>query len=275
MDSNIANELGSRFHPVVFLRTDTKPENAMQPRAGMKSGCVMPYFAQAAVKGRTAVFDRDTFLCAGASSGLCFGRAYDRWLPGGIDTFAAFFSHGLASAKDPELYEKVISFMPEKRQEMFRTGECMHYSQEIARKFIEEQMPNYDLPEKYAVYKPLAELKDDEVPLSVIFTVNPVQMSALMHLAGALPDGNGMACTSRASACQAIGSEVVRQGEKDVPNAVLGLTDLAGRLHSRNLIPNEYLTYAVPWKMFLAMDASAKENSIFQSHVWKELNKSN
>ncbi len=60
-------------------------------------------------------------------------------------------------------------------------------------------------------------------------------------------------------------------GEDLLPSAVLGLTDLAGRLHVRNLIPHEYLTYAVPWKLYLEMEEAAKADSIFQTHVWKEL----
>lgn len=271
MESIIARHLRGKYHPVAFLRTDTKPTGAIQPRPGLKSGCVMAYFAQAAVKGKTAVFDRSTCMCAGAVSGLCFGRAYDHWLPGGIDTFAAFFSHGLADAKDPAEYRKIIAALPESRREMFTTGECMHHSRETARTYILEKMPAYDLPETYAVYKPLSAVREEETPLAVIFTVDPVELSALMHLAGALPNGNGITATSRASACQAIGSEVVKQGEAEVPAAVLGLTDLAGRLHLRNLIPREYLTYAVPWKMYREMENAAKSDSIFQAHVWKQL----
>ena len=66
--------------------------------------------------------------------------------------------------------------------------------------------------------------------------------------------GNGYA------ACQALGSKVVQESKKEVPSAVIGMTDLAGRGHCQKVIPNEYMTYAVTWEMFLAIEAAASKS---------------
>ena len=110
------------------------------------------------------------------------------------------------------------------------------------KKFIDDEITAIpEISGKYAVFKPIEDLMDGETPLSVIFTVNPVELAVLMHLAGSLPGGNGLSTSSRISACQALGSNVLQESKKDVPNGVLGMTDLAGRGHCRNVIPNEYL----------------------------------
>lgn len=268
MDSMLAKELGGKYHPVVFLRTNEKPNGALQPKSGGRGGCVMSYFAQAALNGKTAVFDRDTIMCAGAVSGFCFGRTYDTWLPGGIDTYSAFFSGGLSSAKDPSMYQKLIDNMPKAAQAKFIEGERIHASREAAEDFILHEMPCYALLETYAVLKPLSELRDDEVPISVTFTVNAVELSALTHLAAALPGKYDMRSTAQNAGCQSIGSVVLAESEREHPRAVLGFLDLASREHTRRLISECYLTYSVPWKMFQEMEAAVSE-SVLTTHLWK------
>lgn len=268
MDSKLAKELRGNYHPVAFLRTNTKPETAMQPKSGARGGCVMSYFAQAALNGKTAVFDKDTILCAGAVSGFCFGRAYETWLPGGMETYAAFFSGGLSSAKDPVMYQKFVENLPKGSQAAFLEGERLHSSYKVAENFVKETMPNYPLPETYAVLKPLSDLEADEVPISVTFTVNPVGVSALTHLIAALPGAYDTITTARHSGCQSIGSVVLQESESDSPRAVLGFLDLAARKYVRRLIPDEYLTFSVPWKMFLEMEDAVSE-SVLTTHLWK------
>ncbi|WP_048062062.1 DUF169 domain-containing protein [Methanocorpusculum labreanum] len=269
MESTTTDELGGAFRPIVFLRTDTYPSNAISPKEGARRGCVMGFISHVIRDRKTAVFTKETCLCAGAAAGLCFGNSYAA-SPGGVDTFAAFFSYGLESAKDPETYQKFCDRMPEKSRRKFLEGERMHVDSETAKKFIDDEITAIpEISGKYAVFKPLEDLVEGEVPVSVIFTVNPVELAALMHLAGSLPGGNGLTASSRISACQALGSKVLQESKKEVPNAVLGMTDLAGRGHCRNVIPNEYMTYSVPWNMFLAMEEAAPK-SFFQTMTWEK-----
>lgn len=154
----------------------------------------------------------------------------------------------------------------------FIEGERFFPSQECAYRWITEGLPIYDFPEKYVILKPLTALAEKEVPQSVIFTVNPLELTALMMLAGSISGGNKMALapTPQSSACQVIGAHVFRQAESESPCAVLGLFDLAARFYTRKWIPDEYLTYAVPWKLYLQLEKAALDG-VFQSTVWKDL----
>lgn len=266
MESRIATELGGAFGPIVFMRTDTCPSDAISPKEGARRGCVMGFISHVIRDRKTAVFTKETCLCAGATTGLCFGNGYAAAI-GGVDTFAAFFSYGLESAKDPATYQKFCERMPENTRRKYLEGERMHADFETAKAFINNEVTAITpISGKYAVFKPLEDLLDGDIPVSVIFTVNPVELAALMHLAGSLPGGNGLYASSRMSACQALGSKVLQESKNDVPNGVLGMTDLAGRGHCRNVIPNEYMTYAVPWEMFFAMEAVAPK-SFFQTMI--------
>lgn len=52
MQSNIARELDGKFKPIVLIKTDDKPENAIGPKAG-RGGCVMSFVAQTIAKEKS------------------------------------------------------------------------------------------------------------------------------------------------------------------------------------------------------------------------------
>jgi len=62
------------YAPVAVMLTDDRPERATQFKKN-QWGCVATLLV-AASKGRTAVFDRDTFGCVGGGVGLGFGDQY-------------------------------------------------------------------------------------------------------------------------------------------------------------------------------------------------------
>lgn len=269
MKSIIAEKIGMKYNPVAFLRTDWKPENAVQPKAGARGGCVMSYFAQAAVNGKTAVFDCDTYICAGAKAGLCFGSGYGTANECKEEFFAAFFTKGADAAKDKEKYMAIVERMPKASQRKMIEGERMYPSFDAAYKAVmdEKRFCNFDA--EYAVYIPLSDLPEDQTPKSVIFTVNPIQITALMHVLKAL-GGQYKTQASNYSGCQSIGSEVVTLERDGSPKAVLGLTDLAARAYVRNIIPDDCLTFAVPWKMFLEMEAAVND-SVLETVIWEKI----
>jgi uncharacterized protein (DUF169 family) len=69
MKSITAEKLRLDHEPVAILWSNTKPEGALQIKPHIQT-CIMPFFAQVAMKGKTAVFDRETYGCPGARAGL-------------------------------------------------------------------------------------------------------------------------------------------------------------------------------------------------------------
>lgn len=118
--------------------------------------------------------------------------------------------------------------------------------------------------------KPLRELTDDEIPESVIFTVDAVQLTALMTLAGSIREGINDTVTPQGAACQMIGAYVFKEAESHDPRAVLGMIDLAARKNVGKILPDNVLTYAVPWQLFLGLEKEA-EGGIFKSPLWLDL----
>ncbi|MCY6484624.1 DUF169 domain-containing protein [Clostridium aestuarii] len=268
MKSLIIESLKPHLEPMVLLRSNQKPEGALQPLPD-KYVCIMSFYAQVAAKGKTAVFDRETYGCSGARAGLGFGSAYGDEM-GGYDTFAAFFSKGLKEAKDKEKYKEIANKVnPHVRRKLIK-GERFHTSRKKAYKWLTKDLPIYDFPEKYVILKPLKDLKENEIPQSVIFNVNPLQLTALMTLAGSIREGINDTVTPQGAACQMIGAYVFHEAESDNPRAVLGMIDLAARKNIKGILPNDTLTYAVPWKLFLDLEEEAKEG-IFKSPLWLDI----
>ncbi|QZY56385.1 DUF169 domain-containing protein [Crassaminicella profunda] len=268
MKSEIVKALNPEFEAVALLRSNKKPEGAMQPLPG-KYVCIMSFYAQVVSKGKIAVFDRDTYGCPGARAGLGFGSAYGEEM-GGFDTFAAFFSKGIEDAKDKEKYQAIADQAnPHVRRKLI-LGERFHTSREKAYKWITKELPVYDFPEKYVILKPLKDVTEDEIPQCVIFNVNPIQLTALMSIAGSIRDGINDTLTPQGAACQMIGAYVFYEAEAEDSRAVLGMIDLAARKNVRGVLPDELLTYAVPWKLFLELEEEAK-TGIFKSPLWLDL----
>jgi len=89
--SRIAEVLRLQYEPVAVLWSNEKPEKALH-FAPHRWGCVMWLIAQAA-KGKTAVFDRETFGCYGGGVALGFGDWY-ALSPLGREGFLHFLSNG-------------------------------------------------------------------------------------------------------------------------------------------------------------------------------------
>ena len=79
--------------------------------------------------------------------------------------------------------------------------------------------------------------------------------------------------TPQASACQAIGNQVFYQAEQDKPKAVLGLLDIASIQHIKRWIPDDYITYSIPWDLYLKLEEASKDDSVFQGYVWNSIKK--
>ena len=262
MDSYISNELGLRFPPIVLLKSDEKPDDAKGPKAG-KGGCVMSFVAQTIAKRTTTYFGRENITCGGISSGFGWGSGLPK--EEDIDFQATFLSCGIESAPDKDAYQKRLDNMP-RVSEMFREGERIFTDFNTAKENIKNR-PIYDEGE-YVIFKGIENLNEGEIPKSVIFTLNPLELTILIQLNTSFRTDNACLLTPQASSCQSIGCFVFKQDESDDPVPVLGPIDIAGRSKTKHFIPNDYLTLAMPWKLFLKLEEVSKK-SVLQTELWK------
>ncbi len=264
MQSLIAKELDMKFPPIVLIKTDTKPEDAIGPKAG-KGGCVMSFIAQTIAKRKTTYFGRENIACGGISVGFGWGSSMAD--EDAIDFQATFLSLGVDSAPNREEYEKRLETMAKPTREMFRHGERIYCDFESAKAGIKSR-PVYD-EGKYVIFKGLENLEEGEIPKSVIFTVNPIELTVLIQINSSFRDNNASLLTPQASSCQAIGNFTFRESESDDPKPVLSPIDFAGRSKMKHFIPNDYMTVSMPWELFLKLEEVGK-NSVLQTDLWKK-----
>lgn len=269
MESRIAQKLKLRYSPVVLSWSEARPEKAAEFKEG-KWGCVMWMVARAA-RGGTAVCGRKTFGCWGGGVGLGFGDAYKQF-PGGEDGFCHFLSIGNDQwDTGRQMADKVKPHMTADSFEHFMHGERYMQSPEQVKRFI-RGLPITDIPAPFVVFKPLAEIDDGAEGQVVIFLADPDQLSALVILANYGRETNENVIIPYAAGCQTIGIYPYREAESDLPRAVVGLTDISARTYIRQQLGDHLMTFAVPIKMFKAMEANVT-GSFLERPVWEKLAK--
>ncbi|HON58748.1 MAG TPA: DUF169 domain-containing protein [Smithella sp.] len=269
MESAIARAIQSKYQPVALLWSNEKPDAVMQFAEG-KWGCVM-WLALHAAKGKMAVADQKTFGCFGGGVGLGFGNLYKNF-PGGEEGFCHFLSVGNAQRPGgKELAESVKPFMTRESYDNFLHGERYVQTPELVEKFI-ENLPMTNIPAKYVVFRPLSGIDPTkEKPQTILFFVNPDQLSALTVLANYGRSGNENVIIPYAAGCQTIGIYPYREAQSKNPRAVVGLTDLSARVYVRKQLSDPHLmTFAVPYALFEEMERNVP-GSFLERHTWKSL----
>jgi len=270
MRSTVAQKAGLRYEPVAILWSNTKPEGALQVRPHVQA-CTIPFFAQVAVKGKTAVFDRETYGCPGARAGLGFGNGYYGAFKGaGVEFMSAFFAKGAESSQNPEAYCASVQRVPRRGRAKFIHGECFHKDPETAKRFMTADLPITDIADQYVIFTPLSKVKPGEHPVIVVFVADPLQVTELVTLVGAILEGTDPVWIPPMAACQQIGAFVYDEARKEHPRAVLGYTDLSARENVGKMIPENMFTFAVPFSPFEEMEAEA-EDGVFDGPIGKGL----
>ncbi|MEW5736689.1 MAG: DUF169 domain-containing protein [Thermodesulfobacteriota bacterium] len=268
MESKIARAVALKHDPVAVLVSDEKPEGALQFTKG-KWGCVMFLFANAA-RGKTAVFDRETYGCWGGGVGLGFGTAYLAF-PGGTDCFSHFLSSGNARwEKGRQMGEMLKQAAGAEFAENFLEGERYKETPELVDQFLTE-LPMRDLGTQYVQFAPLSRVDPEaRPPETVVFLADPDQLSALVNLVNYARPGIENVIIPWAAGCQTIGILPFREAEREKPRAVVGLTDLSARKSVRKLLGPDVLSFSMPWTMFLAMEEKV-EGSFLSRPTWQAL----
>ena len=265
MDSAIARAIGARFEPVALLFSDELPGGAMQFAPG-KWGCVMWLLLAAAAKGRPAAAGRETFGCLGGGTGLGFGNQYENW-PGGIACFYGFLSTGngaqagVGATPGPGLRRNAAADLA--------AGERYLKDPATTKRFV-DALPMIEVPTRYVVLKPLAQVGPHERPEVVIFLVDPDRLSALVVLANYGRDGNENVIIPWGAGCQTIGILAYREARSEHPRAIVGLTDLSARKYVAAQVGHQQMTFAVPLAMFEEMEANVP-GSFLERDTWREL----
>ena len=188
-----------------------------------------------------------------------------------VDCFTHFLSSGnIHSDKGKEVARALEASAGKTFTDEFLEGEGYVKTPELVEQFLDE-LPMRDIGSKYLLFKPLPETDPAlETPETVVFTANPDQISALVILANYAREGIENVAIPWAAGCQTIGILPFKEAESASPRAVVGLTDISARKYVRKLLGAEYLSFAMPWKMFLEMEDNV-EGSFLERATWRSL----
>jgi hypothetical protein len=136
----------------------------------------------------------------------------------------------------------------------------------MAKSFVDNVNP-VKPDKKYVVIKPLQDFSGDEKPESVLFFVNPDQLSALcflMHYDA--PESFDRIIAPFASSCMATITYPLKMAKNNEEHAIIGNFDIAARTR----MPADLLSFALPYRFLERMAAYIPE-SFFTTHNWETI----
>ena len=258
MKSAVVKHLVPEFEPVAVVWSDDIPDDALQFKEG-RFGCILYLFAEASRRGRVAGGSRDTVVCPGGRAAFGFGVDIVESKPR-LDHLAALFSKGLESARDQAAYREKIEAARPSWRPVLEFGERRHRSFDMARKWILDCLPRYDVPNRYVLFKPLSETDPDENTRAVIFPVSPLELAGLTTLLGSVVEGTDPVHVPQGADCLRIACFAYDQYDAEPPQAVLGMLDVDGRELMNRRFRSETFTLALPTPVFRRLEEEAHDS---------------
>lgn len=231
--SKLGEAIGLKHSPVAVLKQAQVPEGALKFRG---RGCVVALLS-AAAKGRVGAVTKEAIGCLGGRSGLGFEKLSPEPLVHFLAEGTA--SHpGLRQKKDAATAAAYVSSLPVTQ------------------------------PAEVVVFCPLDQLPQGAVPVSVIFLVNPDQLSALVTLANYdKPTQDNVQVRFAAGCAQAVLLSMC-DSEAGADRCIIGLTDPSARLH----VDKDLLSFSLPYARFLELEEQV-DASFLTTETWQRLRK--
>jgi hypothetical protein len=268
MESLIVKNLKPAFAPVAVVWSNSISDDTLQFKKG-KFGCILYLFAEASRRGKVAGGNRGSITCNGGRAAMGLGVDFDA-SDERLDQYAAIFSKGLKSASNKEAYRDRMEAVPKSWRSLYAYGERRHCNVELAKEWIINGLPHYDIQYNYVLFKPLSLTDSDENIRAVIFPVNPVELSGLVTLAGSVMPGTDPVQVPQGADCISITAFAYAQIESTAPRAVLGMLGVDGRELMRKRFRDDILTLTLPKPLFQRMEEEAND-CVFQIPSWKRL----
>jgi Uncharacterised ArCR, COG2043 len=144
-------------------------------------------------------------------------------------------------------------------------GERYKQSPVLVKRYLADHPP-FQAPGQYLVFKRWDRLAADEQPLAVVFFAAPDVLSGLFTLANYdVADPNGV-IAPMGSGCASIINYPYEEAQSERPRCVLGMFDVS----ARPTVPNDRLTFAVPFKRFEQMVLNMDESFLITGS-WKAI----
>lgn len=208
--------------PLVFFRSD-EPHGASPSRPAKGWRCFIGDLA-AVRAGKSVCYARDTVGCGRRFLG------FDETL---MSDFAEFISCGIPGKLEGERYKQT--------PELVRAGL--------------QTVPFVPTNTRYVVFRRWDALEEGDEPEVVVFFAIPDVLSGLFSWAGFDEPGMEAVAAPFGAGCASIIQYPLLEAAKERPRAVLGMFDVS----SRPRVPDNVLTFAVPWSKFERMLANADE----------------
>ncbi len=244
MDLNIKHKFlnywskyfGSSELPIVFYYSSDPSDAELLPPPSTPHRCFIGDLAKVR-KGVSLAFNVDSIGCQGGKKYL--GFTPDVTMP----DFEYFLSCGIPGELEGERYKK---------------------TPEMVKKLM-SQLPRFEAPEKYIVFKRWDVLKSSDDPEVVIFFAKPDVLSGLFTLANFDEAGQNVS-SPFSSGCGSIVMWPMFEREKEHPGSILGMFDVS----ARPFVQPDLLSFAVPFDKFTRM-ADNVDESFLITYSWEKV----